>query len=265
MEFIEKIIKGYKNPAIMCSFGKDSMVMLHLIRSMGYELPVIFHREPFFPEKYEFANKIIQEWGLTVYDYPPIDTAVFKKNGFVEIINYYQARKKTIMLPTGIIEPDYTKKYLCGLTDLLQKPLGNYTYKWDVVFIGHKSSDVDPLQGSVKLHLDLKINAGSVDLAFPLRNWTDDDIWDYMEKNNVPYQENRYKERKELTDKTYNPDYFPTCTRCLDKDNPSQVECPKLNMVINNISSVVKQVDNIELDYYGGNNGQKKQVPQEVA
>lgn len=257
MDFIEKIVSEYKRPAIMCSFGKDSMVLLHLIRSKGITLPVIFHKEPFYPEKYEFANKVIKDWGLTVYDYPPLDTAVFKKNGHIEILNYYQAGAKSVILPTGIIEPDYTKKYLCGLTDLLQKPLGNYTYQWDVVFIGHKSSDVDPLQGAVPLHLDLKVNLGSVDLAFPLRDWTDDDIWDYTEKNDVPCQTNRYINREEIEDKTYNSDYFPVCTRCLDKDNPMQVDCPKLNMAINNISSLVNQVEDIKLDYYGDHNEKK--------
>ena len=254
MDFIEKIINEYKKPAIMCSFGKDSMVLLHLIRSKGINLPVIFHREPFYSEKYEFANRIIKDWDLTVYDYSPIDTAVFKKNGFIEILNYYQTGAGSMILPTGITEPDYIKKYLCGLKDLLQKPLGSYIYPWDVVFVGHKSSDVDPLQGEVKLHLDLKINVSSVDLAFPLKDWTDNNIWDYIEKNDVPYQMNRYVDRKEISDKTYNSDYFPACTRCLDKDSPAQVEFPKLNMTINNISSLVKQIEDIKFDYYGTSN-----------
>ena len=40
--FIKSTLAGFKNPAIMCSFGKDSIVATHLtLRACG-NLPVIF-------------------------------------------------------------------------------------------------------------------------------------------------------------------------------------------------------------------------------
>ena len=36
-EIITMVAREYKNPLIYCGFGKDSVVMLHLIRSMGYK------------------------------------------------------------------------------------------------------------------------------------------------------------------------------------------------------------------------------------
>jgi hypothetical protein len=68
---VHKVLAQAKTPAIMSSFGKDSMVMLHLIRSLKRDLPIVFYRESFMPKKYRFANAVIDEWDLTVYDYSP--------------------------------------------------------------------------------------------------------------------------------------------------------------------------------------------------
>jgi 3'-phosphoadenosine 5'-phosphosulfate sulfotransferase (PAPS reductase)/FAD synthetase len=32
----------YRAPGFMCSFGKDSMVLLWILRRMGVDLPVVF-------------------------------------------------------------------------------------------------------------------------------------------------------------------------------------------------------------------------------
>ena len=48
---VYRVLAHAKTPAIMSSFGKDSMVMLHLIRSLKRDLPVVFYREPFMPKK----------------------------------------------------------------------------------------------------------------------------------------------------------------------------------------------------------------------
>lgn len=86
---IKRVLENYNRPVVMSSFGKDSMVMLEILKCMGHKLPVICHRKQFFPEKYEFANRVIQENGYVVYDYPPLSTAVIQGNGEMEIVNYY--------------------------------------------------------------------------------------------------------------------------------------------------------------------------------
>lgn len=248
---IEQVISLYKKPVVMCSFGKDSMVLLHLLK--GYMLPVIFHREPFFPRKYDFANKVIRDWNLTVYDYPPQATSLFEKNGNIEVMNHYQVGESQMLLPTGIQEPKNV--FICGLKDLIQKPLGSFEYPWDVVFIGHKNSDVDPLQGKIPLHVDHKINPGSCDMAFPIREWTDEDIWNYAEKFEVPIHHERYEKVdgkwRERADKTLNPDYFPACVRCLDRREKATVFCPKLQCEISNLSGQARYTEMNEFNYYG--------------
>ena len=51
LELIRKILDTYRNPAFMCSFGKDSMVLLDILDANNIRLPVIFHKEPWFPKR----------------------------------------------------------------------------------------------------------------------------------------------------------------------------------------------------------------------
>jgi hypothetical protein len=238
---IEQMMREYRNPVLMCSFGKDSMVLLHLMRDLQFKIPVIFHREPFMPAKYQFANQIINRWNLTVYDYPAARTTFCKRQGKMEVLNEYQIGAETCMVPTGIMDPEPGQEYLCALKDLLYKPLGTFNYPWDLCFIGHKSSDVDPLHGKLEFEIDVKRNLNSAHFAFPLRKWSDKDIWDYIEEYGVPYHQSRYEKVgntwMEKLDRTYNPDYFPACTACIDRDQPATVHCPKLGRNINNLSS----------------------------
>jgi len=228
----------------MSSFGKDSMVLLDLIKSAGFKLPVLFFREPFFPRKYEFANKIILDNDYVVYDYPPLKTALMKGNGQVEVINLYQVgtEREYIYLPTGISQPIKGESFLCGLNDLLAKPTGTFRFPWDTILIGHKSSDHDPMFGEVKLKTDT-VRTGPIKLVLPLKDFTDEDIWEYHRLFSLPVHESRYdstngwKEHKNLT---ANPDYFPACVRCIDRDEERTVFCPKVGKRIRNISGAVE-------------------------
>jgi len=256
---IMRVMREYQRPAVMWSSGKDSMVLLFILRHMKLDLPVIFHREPFFPRKYEFADQMIRDWNLTCYDWPPMQVAMQEAGGVVEIVNHYQTGPARFMaLPKNLYESEPDAKWsegktLCGLKHFLERPRGGFIAPWDIVFHGHKSSDVDPLLGSVPLHVDVKQNIGCPSIAFPLRRWTDKDIWDYTNSFQVPQQETRYKRGtgEELEDKTLNPDYWSCCTRCLDRHGPRQVFCPRLAATVDNISSQVGYVEPLKMDYFG--------------
>jgi 3'-phosphoadenosine 5'-phosphosulfate sulfotransferase (PAPS reductase)/FAD synthetase len=254
-ELIRTVMVRAKNPAVMSSFGKDSMVVLHLIRSMGYQLPVIFHREPFFPRKYRFANKVIDEWDLSVYDFPPAHTEVQQKGTEFEIINHYPVGNRTCYLPTGIVDPGPDEVPLCGLQDVYLKSTGTYQYRWDFVFHGHKSSDMDPICGAVPLVSDVANNLHCANVAFPIRFFTDADVWEYSETYGVPVHHERYEKIdgawRERVDKTDNPDYFPTCVACMRRDG-GPVPCPKLNgLTVSNISSQLRWAQKLNLPYMG--------------
>ena len=66
------------------------------------------------------------------------------------------------------------------------------------------------------------MQTAGVNAVFPLRHWTDQDVWDYTELNRVPYDKRRYQNRAELDDKWLNPDYVHACTACIDPREDAQ-------------------------------------------
>lgn len=263
LKIIQETISQHNNPVIMSSFGKDSLVLLDLIRKIDTSFPVIFHRESIEPRKYRFANSIIEKLDLTVYDFPPMQSAVQEKkldNGEieVEIQNFYCMGNYSYTCPTGIIESSIGH---CGL-NILTKPKGLNEFKWDLVFIGHKSSDTDQFYDSLELaDYTVRPKPDAPTLCFPLKDWTDKDIWQYIDDNNLDWDRNRYDRGQSPERKTFrnqfrnvcsNPDYFETCTRCISKFTDKKVYCPMFEKEIDNISDQVLYLDEApKFSYFG--------------
>lgn len=231
LDYAAAILKASPKPIVLCSFGKDSMVMLHLLRRLRPDLPVLFFREPFFPKKYAFANSVIEKWGLSVYDFPPFSTDFMYRNGVVEIGNWHNAYKNAwLYLPTGVCGYGEGEDFLCSVEDLLKKPrVIWHSFPWDTVFIGHKNGDRDPMLGTTRL-TERTVKARQMTIALPLMDWSDADVWDYTVRYKVPFNSRRYDKDngfREFEDKTYNNDYHPSCFKCLDPREGEFVECPK--------------------------------------
>lgn len=251
-------LKIGRNPVVMFSGGKDSTVMLHLLIAMGLRFPLIFHREPFFSEKYEFANKLIQDWGLVAHDWPPVMVSMWQGKEMMAYTNHYQIghdgqKPLTLDLPKNILEPEEGLPWLCGVDQFLNRPTGLFNYPWDMAFIGHKSCDEDQIAGKIPLHCDIVPNKKGPAAAFPLRNWTNEQVWDYLDEHDVPIQEDRYDglSRSELPDKRANSDYFHACIRCVDiRLKGKSVTCLKTGRQMQNVSEQVPYRA-LKNDYYG--------------
>jgi len=255
---------GAAKPALMCSFGKDSMVLLHLIREVlplnrmsthAYPVPIIYHRHPWFAMKNMFADSVIRSWALEVHDYPPLVCGVkFKKDRLELVARYRFGEDGAMDLPMNTEEPISRRDFVCGLNDWILRPkMELMTFPWQNVFIGHKSADIDLFDGRVPLHCD-NTTIGKAELVFPLRHWSDDDVWDYIEAEHVPYDMRRYKDRAEIEDKWLNPDYLHACTRCIDPRNKAEqeVDCPKTGGKVPNIGQQVLRLQQ-RPDYIGEN------------
>lgn len=255
-KIINQVMSNYANPAILCSFGKDSLVMLHMLqqRRDSKSLPIIYYRQNLFPKKNDFANRMISEWELKVIEYPASGYLVGNNNATCEVIRQFVIGQKAIAISYGnLYEPD-DGVFACGLRDMLQAPVGGITFQWDALFCGHKSSDKDPLAGDLSLKVDIHQSLGNASLAYPLRHWTDEDVWTYIRSYGLPFDENRYDENgKDKEDKTYNPDWLPACTRCINKFCGETVRCPKNGMDVTNIGKHIEHFD-MKMSYYGAKN-----------
>lgn len=247
---IEKALERFKNPCTLWSGGHDSMVMLHLLKfQLGYDFPVVCWREPWHPWKQKFVNRVIQEWNLTAYDYAPSKVELCEGNGRIDVLNFYQtgplSNPNHLMLARGTESPRVGDEWICGVDTFLSRPTGTFDFQWDLMFHGHKNVDEDPTSGKIPLETDLVLRPGAASALFPLRHWTDEDVFQYTLDVEMPFDGTRYDLKDgqltayDKSDLHHNPDYYHTCFECVKRDNPAFVHCPKMNMTINNVSNAV--------------------------
>jgi 3'-phosphoadenosine 5'-phosphosulfate sulfotransferase (PAPS reductase)/FAD synthetase len=218
-----------RNPVVLCSFGKDSIVLLHLCLRIR-KVPVLFFRFAKFHEKHEHAHKVMRDWDLEVFDMWPAMTTYYQSGTFFEVLHSYQTGPAAhIHLFSGIRAKQATdQRYLCAVNDLMNRPKAVSEYPWDVTIHGHKGTD-DPELG-VKGEITNPVSQlGNTTLVVPFTDWSDQDIWDYIHYYNVPYDTQRYDRKDETT----SPDKYPTCYQCLDGAyRGALVPCPKQNQAL---------------------------------
>lgn len=248
------IFRGYmesERPAAMISFGKDSMVLAHIIRETikrdkwsahGFPVQVIYHRDPWFPWKHEFADKIIRSWSMEVHDFPPFQTGVKTNQELIELVARYNFGSAALDVPKNTLAPEaYPRRdFICGLNDWMLRPKTFLLdYPWDAVFLGHRSADVDPFEGAVPLNTDDTV-FGDVRMMFPLKDWSDKEVWDYIEEHKIPTQPTRYRASD---DRWYTNDYTHACTACIDpRQSALHVWCPKAKAYVKNRGGEVLQL-----------------------
>ncbi len=257
---IEHWLREFRAPVVLWSGGKDSTAMLHLLRfKLGVNLPCVQWREPRFRHRYAHSDLLAREWDLTLYDYAPGRIAI--QDGYdietgeprFDFLKYYQwGHHSALVLSLGTEHPTESEvregRYLCGLTDVLQRPCGSFNWPWDSAFHGQKSADVDLIKGGVPLMQDVRRVEDSPTQLFPMRHWTDDDIFDYLEAEGVPMDPTRYDRASgkwgHKQDKSHNADYYPICWNCVNRHLSSPVYCPKLRSEVNNIAHLAPYEDN---------------------
>ena len=253
IELMERALLNAKRPAAMLSFGKDSMVLAHLLRHVAvtpsfpkahsFPVDVIYYRDPWFPHKHAFADSIIRSWGMEVHDYPPFAAGVKVKPDMLELVARYNFGSAAMDIPKNVCPPEeYPRRdYICGLNDWLMRPKTFlHDYVWETVFIGHRSADVDQFEGHVPLACD-ETELGGVRMVFPLRDWTDAEVWAYIESEKIPVQTDRYYGGFDEAWKSN--DYTHACTACIDpREKRTIVRCPKLNQDVPNRGAEVLQL-----------------------
>jgi 3'-phosphoadenosine 5'-phosphosulfate sulfotransferase (PAPS reductase)/FAD synthetase len=214
-----------RNPAVACSFGKESMIMLGLVRRIKPDVAVVCFPGLPHPTKHLFAERMAKEWNLNLYAPYPRARDVISKDGHVELIELYElAPKRFMYFPIEAArdyEPDASAD--CGLAFLNEEPVSARADDFDAVFIGHRNDDRDPTHGNVPLK-DYVVDFGDFRYVYPLRDWTEADVWAASRLLGIPQNEARYRDRDLGADN----DYHELCTKCfLGGQGRASVICPK--------------------------------------
>lgn len=230
-------------PCVLWSGGKDSTVLLHLALVMTEgEVETVFWTLPWQRRKLAFAHRLQELWDLTVHDSPPVAAALCQGNGRIDVMEDYflKGTDQKLTVARGTEPVQEGRPFVCGV-DWLERPKARTDFPFDLALHGHKSCDIDPLSGPVPLAVDTMQCPGGTEAIFPLREWSDADIWTYTRKFEIPYDESRYApDGQNLPDKGPNSDYYHACFRCCDARAGEFVSCPKRGgAMINSIAARV--------------------------
>ncbi len=228
---IRKGLEAGDRPVVLSSFGKDSIVLMHLVREQQKgDIPILWFRHEFRGQskRHKFALQVIKDWQLRCFDYLPVQRVPLAGKGILELAEFYSLGGDTTLAVFFGTSGEYGECIL----DVGKLPTtAKFDYPWNVNFHGQRREEWHPLFGRVPLQEDGEEREGSK-WFYPLRNWTLADIWEYTMELGLPVNFERYVKGQE----EYDGDQYAICSACI---NPiykmPQVYCPKEGKLIDHI------------------------------
>lgn len=200
-QIIAEELAAASSPVVLSSFGKDSVLLLMLIREIA-NVPVIWFRTG---SDETFAKAMIRGLDLTVFSYPPADVYPLQDANNLTLIHEYSFGPDRLPVVVDIVSG--TK---CSL-DHNTKRLPTMYQPWDVVFTGYKDSDTHWLKGPNELFRNVRLGLARV--VTPLQHLTDAQVIEELEACGIDYDRS---------------DELSLCTACYSS-TAETVHCPKLN------------------------------------
>ncbi len=184
---MREVVAETENPVMLYSIGKDSSVMLHIARKAFYPDPIPFplmhvNTTWKFKEMIDFRDRMMKQMNVN----------------FIEYINQDGVDKGINPFDHGSAYTDIMKTQ--ALKDALDK------YQFDAAFGGGRRDEEksrakervisfrnenhawDPKNQRPELWKLYNMNKakGQSLRVFPLSNWTEKDIWQYIQEENIP-------------------------------------------------------------------------------
>ena len=188
IEVIRESVAGAKKPLMLYSMGKDSSVMLHLARKAFYPaLPPfpLLHVDTTwkFRAMYEHRERIAKESGMEMLVYinqQGVDEGI---NPFTHGSNYHTDVMKTQALKQALDLHGFDVIFGGARRDeeksRAKERILSFRYK------GHRW---DPKGQRPELWnvFNTNIRSGETIRSFPISNWTELDIWQYLHSEQIP-------------------------------------------------------------------------------
>ena len=185
---LREVAANFSNPVMMYSIGKDSSVMLHLAMKAFYP-----GKPPFkflhvdtkwkFKEMIEFRDKRAKELGLDLVVYTNPDGIEMNINPFVHGSKVHTDIMKTQALKKALDEGGYD-----AVIGGARRDEEKSRAKERIFSFRDKNHRWDPKNQRPELWnlYNTHIHKGESVRVFPLSNWTELDIWQYIYLENIP-------------------------------------------------------------------------------
>jgi sulfate adenylyltransferase subunit 2 len=188
IHIIREVAAEFERPVMLYSIGKDSAVMLHLT------MKAFFPGKPPFPlmhidttwkfkEMIEFRDKMIKELGLELLVY-------INQDGVEQGIGPFThgSKKHTDVMKTDALKQALNKYQFDAAFGGARRDEEKSRAKERVYSFRDKNHRWDPKNQRPELWniFNGKIDKGESIRVFPLSNWTELDIWQYIHLENIP-------------------------------------------------------------------------------
>src|SRR5574344_2441604 len=188
IHIIREVAAEFDNPVMLYSIGKDSAVMLHLARKAFFpgKLPFpVMHVDTRwkFQEMYRFRDKMVEEMGLELITHVNPDGVAQGINPFT-----HGSAKHTDIMKTEGVKQALDKYGFDAAFGGARRDEEKSRAKERVYSFRDSKHRWDPKNQRPELWnvYNGKIDKGESIRVFPLSNWTELDIWQYIYLEGIP-------------------------------------------------------------------------------
>lgn len=188
IHIIREVAAEFANPVMLYSIGKDSAVMLHLARKAFYpgKLPFpVLHVDTRwkFQEMYRFREQMVQDFELNLLTHTNPDGIAQDINPFVHGSAVHTDIMKTEGLKQALDHYGFDAAFGGARRDEEKSRAKERVYSFRD---GKHRWDPKNQRPELWNIYNGKINQGESIRVFPLSNWTELDIWQYIYLESIP-------------------------------------------------------------------------------
>ena len=154
---------------LSCSFGKDSVTVLHLAQQIDPDVLAIYINTGLdFPETQTFKDDLVRDWNINLREIKPTQENVEYRNALDPDLNLSDPN-----LCCDLLKVEPTERAIQGL---------------DTWIVGLRRDEtvfrrtIEPFE-----ELEKPNGGGRLVRVAPVFDWTESDIWKYIETYDIPY------------------------------------------------------------------------------
>lgn len=187
IKIMREVAAEFENPVMLYSIGKDSSVLLHLARKAFYPAKIPFpllHVDTNwkFKEMIEFRDRLAKEYGFDLIVHKNPEGLAIDINPFV-----HGSAKHTDIMKTQGLKQALDKYGFDAAFGGARRDEEKSRAKERVYSFRDKHHRWDPKNQRPELWntYNSQVNPGESIRVFPLSNWTELDIWQYIYQENI--------------------------------------------------------------------------------
>jgi sulfate adenylyltransferase subunit 2 len=188
IEILREAVVAARNPVMMYSIGKDSGVLLHLARKAFHPAPVPFpllHVDTTwkFRDMYAHRERVVAETGVRLIVHRNEAALAAGINPFTHGSSYYTDIMKTEALKQALDAHGFDVIFGGARRDEEKSRAKERVFSFRSA--GHRWNPKAQRPELWNLY-NVRINTGETMRVFPLSNWTELDIWQYIRDESIP-------------------------------------------------------------------------------